>query len=284
MNSKSIDNLSQSKVKFKDSKLLMNYHRYNDNKKKGTTKHNHILSKKKAIKNEYHINYNDFELNSFTYNEALLYDNRTYIQYYKSLLKVKHPILFAFVPNNDYNTMIIKISIFCFSFSLYFVVNACFFDEVTIHQIYKDEGEYNFSFFALQIFLSFIFAHILSILIKYVFLSERNIYEIRKETELMKVREKQNNVKRIIIIKYIIFFIAGTVLLFFFWYYLSSFGAVYQNTQVFLIKNTFISVLISLIYPFIINLLPGIFRIYSLKDAKNKKEGFFIFSKILQII
>ena len=284
MNSKSIENLSQSKVKFKDSKLLMNFHRPKENEKIGTVKHKHILLKKKAIKKEYHINYNDFELNSFAYNEALLYDNRTYIQYYKSLLKVKHPILFAFVPNNDYNTMIIKISIFFFSFSLYFVMNACFFDEVAIHQIYKDEGEYNFSVFALPIFLSFIFAHILSTIIKYVFLSERNIYEIRKEIELNKVREKQDSVKRIIIIKYIIFFIAGTVLLFFFWYYLSSFGAVYQNTQVFLIKNTFISVLISLIYPFIINLLPGIFRIYSLKDAKNKKEGFFIFSKILQII
>ena len=37
--------------------------------------------------------YNDFELNTMNYNEALEIDKRTYIQYYKSLLMTKHPII-----------------------------------------------------------------------------------------------------------------------------------------------------------------------------------------------
>ena len=164
------------------------------------------------------------------------------------------------------------------------MVNACFFDEVTIHKIYENGGEYDISFFLLPIFLSFIIAHILSIIIKYIFLSERNIYEIRKEIELLKAVQKQDKVRRNIITKYIIFFTAGIALLMMFWYYLSSFGAVYQNTQIFLFENTFISFLISLIYPFIINILPTIFRIFSLKDVNKNKECMFKISKILQLI
>ena len=164
------------------------------------------------------------------------------------------------------------------------MINACFFDEVAIHQIYEDSGEYNFSFFLLPIVLSFIFGHILSTIIKYIFLSERNIFEIRKETNLVQALEKKSTAKKNIILKYIIFFVSGTIILIFFWYYISSFGAVYQNTQIFIIKNTLISCLMSLIYPFIINFLPGIFRISALNDTQNKKECIFKFSKILQLI
>jgi phosphate/sulfate permease len=180
--------------------------------------------------------------------------------------------------------MIIKVNILFLSFSLYYVMNACFFDEVTIHQIYEDDGEYKYSFFISPIILSFIFAYILSIILKYIFLSERNIIAIKKEITFHKAKEKAEKVKRIIIIKYIICFIGGFIHLIFSWFYLSSFGAVYQNTQVFLIKNTFISCFISLVYPFIINLLPGILRMNSLKDPNKNKELMFKVSKILQYI
>ena len=61
------------------------------------------------------------------------------------------------------------------------------------------------------------------------------------------------------------------------------FGAVYMNTQFHLIKDTSMSFGLSLIYPFIINLLPGIFRIPSLSAPKNKKIYLYNFSKFIQI-
>ena len=76
--------------------------------------------------------------------------------------------------------------------------------------------------------------------------------------------------KKCIIIKYIIFFCLGLVFLFFFWYYLSSFGAVYQNTQIYIIINTSICLGISLLYPFIINILPVIFRMCALSNINSK--------------
>ena len=51
----------------------------------------------------------DIELNTLDYDEAFRIDHRNYCQYYYSLLKKNHPILFSFCYNNDYNSRIIKI-------------------------------------------------------------------------------------------------------------------------------------------------------------------------------
>ena len=68
-----------------------------------------------------------------------------------------------------------------------------------------------------------------------------------------------------------------------FWYYLSCFGAVYKNTQIHLLKDTLLSFGLSLIYPFGLNILPGLFRITSLKNETKVGKGLCIISKIIQI-
>ena len=95
---------------------------------------------------------------------------------------------------------------------------------------------------------------------------------------------KKAKVQSCLIIKYICYFIISFIFLTFFWYYLSSFCAVYQNSQVYVIKNTFISFVIGLIYPFFINLFPGIFRLYSLKNKKVKRECIYKTSPFLQFL
>ena len=62
------------------------------------------------------------------------------------------------------------------------------------------------------------------------------------------------------------------------------FGAIYRNTQFHLLKDTLVSVGLSLLYPFGIYLIPGFFRIPSLADPKKKKECLYKFSRILQIL
>ena len=62
------------------------------------------------------------------------------------------------------------------------------------------------------------------------------------------------------------------------------FGAIYKNTQLHLLKDTLISFGLSLVYPFATYLLPGLFRIPSLSNEKNKRECSYNFSKIVQLI
>ena len=232
--------------------------------------------------NDFNNDFTDYELNTFSYENALKYDKRTYFKYYISLIRTKHPLIFSFCPLKDYNSTIIKIDLFFLSFSIYYYSNALFFNEATIHKIYEDKGKYNFIYLIPYIAFAFLIAHTLCIILKYFSLSEKNICEIKREKKYEDAIERKDKVKRCIIIKYICFFVIGIIFLLFLWYYLSSFGAVYQNTQFYLIKNTLICFCFALIYPFFINLFPGIFRIYSLKQSNRSYA--YITSIIIQFI
>ena len=72
--------------------------------------------------------------------------------------------------------------------------------------------------------------------------------------------------------------------LLFFGYYLSMFCAIYRNTQYHLIKDTLISFGVSLIYPFGIYLLPGMFRIPALSNPKNKRKYLYNLSLLFQML
>ena len=176
--------------------------------------------------------------------------------------------------------MIIKLCIFCLSFSIYYSVNYFFFDEKMIHKIYEDGGKYDILYFLPKISIAFGVSYFLTVIIKLIFLSERNILQVRLQTTYSKANDIVPTVKRNINIKYAIFFILGIIMLIFFWMLLSSFGAVYQNTQFIVFENTLISFGISFIYPFFYNLFPCFFRICGLN---SKSEYLYNFSKVLQI-
>ena len=150
-----------------------------------------------------------------------------------------------------------------------------------IHKIYENEGKYDIIYFLPRISIAFALSHILSILIKFIFLSERNILQVRIQPTYSKADDIAIQVKKNLRIKYIIFFILGIIILGFFWMLLSSFGAVYQNTQIIVIENTLISFGISFIFPFFINIFPCVLRLCSIK---SKSESLYNVSKVLQII
>ena len=90
---------------------------------------------------------------------------------------------------------------FFLSFSIYYFVNAIFFDEKIIHKIYEDEGIYNFIYLIPFVSYSFLISHIIYIIIKYFSLSVRNINQIKVVNGIDNTYE----IKRKIICKYIFF-------------------------------------------------------------------------------
>ena len=260
-----------------------------DNSRNNMNKENiNISSLNKELINTKIINnninyYNDYELNSLIYEEALKLDKRNFFQYYFSLLKRKNLLLFSFYPNNDHNLSIIKISFFLFSFSLNYAVNALFFNDKTMHRIYMDEGIYNFIFQISQIIYSLLISNVIIIIIKFFSLSEKDILKTKKIKEKEKNRRDEKIIKTIkdIMIKYGLFFTFDFILLIFFWIYLGSFSAVYRNTQSHLIKDSFC---LSLVYPFLLCLLPAIFRISALNAEKKNKEFIYKIGTIIELI
>ena len=268
---KSIDiKLNLKKCKKKKLKLNKNK-KIND---KSNDKNNDNDNALKMIKYKY------CELNSFDYEKALKYDYRTFSQYYLSLLISKHVILFSFYPIKDYNIKVIKVSLLFLSFDIHFFINALFFNDSVIHQIYEDNGKYNFSFFFPKIIISFIISYAIIGFIRYFSLSERYIIKMKNvedKNTLIKIVSKS---KKCLNIKYAIFYTLCFIFLILFWFYLSSFCAVFQNSQIFLLENALISFAISIFLPLIYNLIPSFIRIHSFKA---KSQFFYKFSIILQL-
>ena len=221
------------------------------------------------------------ELNTLEYKYALEIDDRNYKQYYWSLLKKKHLFILTFIANNDYNIFLLKLGLFLISFCLYLTVNAIFFSDDSIHKIYKDEGKYNFIYQIPKILYSTIISSITNFIIKELSLSQNDIIKFKKKFN-NQIDEISNNIKKRLKIKFILFSIIGLIFLVFFWYYLSCFCCTFVNSQIPLIKDTLISYGVSMLYPFGLNLLPGIFRIPSLR-SNNRKILYYI-SKIIAFI
>ena len=243
------------------------------------------LNKNKKISkniNNNKIGYLDLELNILTYEEAIKYDKRNYLQFYFSYLKFKHLLLFSFYPTKDYNSKVIKIFLFFFFFILYVFINCLFFNDGIMHQIYKDEGRFNFIYSLPQIIYSSIISGVITVIIKYLSLSEKDLIDLKNQKNSLFIKDKELKLIKCLKIKFGLYFIFSFILLVLFWFYLGCFCAVYKNTQIYLIKDTMISFGLSLCYPFIIGFIPAVLRFLSLR----KKSGKFLFSlsKIIQII
>ena len=227
----------------------------------------------------------DYELNWLSYKDALLHDKREFCEYYCSLIQMKQLFFFTFCSFNDYNSGIIKKFIFFLSFALHYTVNALFFNDSTFHQIYKDEGDFNFKYILPQIiYCSIISIVILRLILQFLVLTDKDVLEVKNHaTKLMALNMKKKKLK-CIIIKFTLFFIINFILLTLFWYYLTCFNAVYKNSQVYLIESTLISFFISLLYPFIINIIPTVIRMNSINSKKKSKEYSYKISQIIQVI
>ena len=92
------------------------------------------------------------KMNTLIYEKALMIDKTTYCHFYQSLLRRKQLLIFIFHTKDDYNSRIIKISLFLFSFSLNYTVNAFFFTYSTMHKIFIDHRKFNFIYLLPQIF------------------------------------------------------------------------------------------------------------------------------------
>ena len=223
----------------------------------------------------------DFELDSLSYKDAIKLDHRNYCQIYISLMKNNHPLIFSFSCFNDYNSKIIKIFLFFFSFNLDLAINALFFNDDTMHKIYEDKGKFNFLYQFPQILYSILIGRVIDTLIRYFALSQDNIIEFKQSKLKKNLQSKYKKLLYIIKLKIIIFFIITFFIVIILGYYIICFCGIYINTQSHLINDSIISLITSLFYPFAMNIIPGIFRILSLRVDKPTRKYLYNFSKIL---
>ena len=166
-------------------------------------------------------------------------------------------------------------------YAIEYLVNALFYDDDTMHKIYKSKGEFDIVY-QLPIW---IYSNLISLILNYplgsLALSSDAIINFKQEKTKIDIKKKAKILENKLKIKFILYFIMCFLLLSFFWYYISMFCVIYRNTQLHLLKDTLMSFGLALIIPFFIYLIPGFFRIYSLSDNKNKRECLYNFSKLI---
>lgn len=151
----------------------------------------------KDFKNIDYKNLNDQELNTLEYEIVLIYDKRTYFQYYWSSLKKKPLILLTFIPTNDYNLL--------------------FFSDEAIYEIYEDNGALDIIYQIPQILYSSIVLAIINMILKFLFLSEKNILTLKQQNNTNKCIKYSQAIQRCVIIKFSFFLLSFSILLLF-WY------------------------------------------------------------------
>ena len=226
----------------------------------------------------------DDEINVLTYDLAIHQDKRSYCEYYVSLLRTKHILIFSFCRVDDYNSKIIKMDLFFVGFTIYYTVNALFYTDDTMHKIYEDKGSFDFIYQLPKNIYSSLISMVLNIILKNLALSNNAILTFKREKERKDIDKDGNNLEKTLRVKFILYFIISFLFLLLFWYYISMFCAIYKNTQKHLISDTLLSLGLSLTYPFIYYLLPGFFRIPALSNPKNNRKYLYIMSTLIQII
>ena len=198
--------------------------------------------------------------------------------------KTKHEFIYAFIFDKDYNSKIIKIDLFVFGFGLNYAVNGLFFNDDTMHNVYKSKGLFDISYqLPLIVYSSFI-SMFLGSLVQMLGLSNDAIIDFKQSEEIDNIDERGKKLIKKLKIKFVFYFILSFILLIAFWYYISMFDAVYRNTQFLLLKDTLIGFALSMVIPFVIYLIPGLFRIPALAATQENRKWLYYFSKLFTIL
>jgi hypothetical protein len=225
-----------------------------------------LYKKDKEKNNE---KFDNYEYNQMSYEDASELDKRSCLRTYWSVILREHYVIFTFISRNDFNLFYVKIERFFILICTEMTMNGMFFVHETMYK--KKTGDTSFAQRIPQIIFSILITHAMEIILCYLGMTDVHYYQIKalpkKEENDQRVFDILKCVRR----KLIGFFIFTFLVFLFHWYFISAFCAVYQNTQKIYLRDSAISIAISLIDPFIIYGITCLIRALSLLLCCRKK-------------
>ena len=91
--------------------------------------------------------------------------------------------------------------------------------EIDITTIYETGGKYDIMLYIQKIAIAFALSFYITTIIKIIFLTERNIVQVRRQLTPSQAYETFDKEIRNLMIKHVIFFILGLIFLDYFWCY-----------------------------------------------------------------
>ena len=228
-----------------------------------------LMGNKKTTNVQKDIQYNEEDLNSANYKTAVEKDQRSFIRYYWSLIKMKQLCVFTFYTYTDHNLKCVKIALFILFLAFYFAFTALFFNDNIIRNIYIYKGNTDAAVHVTNIVLSSLCSIIMGYIVRFISLSERDIAAITREPNGENRKTKAESAKLKLKIKLIIVFVLSGLLIGLCWYYVSAFCAVFKNSQGHYFINVLVAFIVCNIWPCVTSLIAPIFRINSIKNRDS---------------
>ena len=217
--------------KFNSNQQKINFNNIHKMETGGAAKND--MNKSKIIKKEItKLSQTDSELQDMDYEEAIIHDKRSYLRMFWAFLVDTQIILGTFCTENYLNLFVIKLSFFVCTFQISFFLNALFYTDEYISDAYHNDGVLDFFSGLPKAIYSFVAALITTNLLKMLSNSKRELTKSIKQKEKFKnfiliINRKLNKLRKKLFAYFILVFLLET----FFLYYVTTFCAVYRNSQ-----------------------------------------------------
>ena len=215
-------------------------------------------------------------LNNMNYENALLYDDRTFFAYFWNIFIYNQMLLFMIFKDN-WNFVITKISMFVNIITFALLFNLMFFGNKLIEEIYKNKGGLTMNKAFGWIVLAVVLTIILNSIAKYFGLTKRDVDEAKKNKENF----DDEKFSSLVFKRTFIYFIVILIITLFIWYFGISFCGIYRDCQKKLVFYIFMTWLLIMLYPI---LLCGVVALCRYLGLKKQIKGLFTFSKGIQWI
>ena len=246
-NKKKPKNMITFNDKIKSNKKLIKSNKIKNNK--------YLNNSSMPLKNEINLEqYLMTSLDELEFDELIDKENRAFMRMFLDRLKVSQMIVDLFCNKNWIVPKSIKLIFFIVMIDLYLVVNALFYNEAYITNLYYLDKEENFFTFVPRslnrIIYTSVASSVLDFIISLLFPTENKIKKIliRKKKNITEMKNKVFVSMKNIINNYWIFIIISYILTIFSWYYISCFNNVYPYLKIEWIKSSiFIFIIMQII-------------------------------------
>lgn len=252
--------------KFQSSnKINLNINKLND-------KEEEIIDSKYILPDGELENYLKKSPEELEFDEALTEDKRKFCEMYKDELLSRHIFLSNIFEEDKYKPRTLKYIVYLLSLNLYFVVNALFFSESYIGEIYRENKEEKFFSFIprsiKRIIYAFLVGAIVNFLFDFIIISGNKIKHLlnkRKDFSSVIIKGEIGRILFNIEKSVNIFFIINYSIMIVSWYYISCFNNVYSHTKIEWLKSSIFIIIIMQLIPFFNSLVFTVLRIISLR-------------------
>ena len=212
------------------------------------------------------IFYSTSEYLDLDFNEAVLFDNRSYLEMYWGYVQEGQIIINSFFVECFLELRIIKIHFMFFSIALDFFLNALLYTDDYVSEAYNNNGVLDFISGLPKTIYSFLISSLLSVFLIKLSSSKKTLIELLKSEKNKKnFKERSRKIMQEFRCKLIIYFIFLFFCLLFFWYYVTIFCNVYYNNQKYWVYGSIEGIIIALLTPFLTSVIIAFLRYISIK-------------------